>query len=376
MAEAPAQLAIPAEDLTRQYALIAEEVGAAIAEVLPRGRYTMGPQLAAFEQEFAAYCGAAACVGISSGTAALQLALAALGVGPGDEVITAANSYAATAFAVTYLGATPVFVDVDPRTFCMDPRRVEEAVGPRTRVILVVHLYGHLADMDALGEVARRHRLVLVEDAAQAHGAALRGRRAGSFGDLACFSFYPGKNLGAYGDGGAITVNRPELEARVRQLRYMGQKVKHEHEVLGYQERLDELQAAILRVKLRHLEAFNAARRRWAALYDELLRDTPVVTPSVASGVLHSYYMYTVRAPRRDALREHLQRRGIGTQVIYPKLVPDQGAYRTHPCRCGPLPEARAATAEILCLPIFPELSEDEVRSVAVAIRDFYAPAA
>lgn len=373
MTETTVQFTIPAEDLTRQYALIADEVQAAIAEVLPRGKYTMGPQLTAFEQEFAAYCGATACVGISSGTAALHLALAALGVGPGDEVITAANTYAATAFAVTYLGATPVFVDIEPRTFCMDPTRVEEAISERTRVILVVHLYGHVADMDAICEVARRHRLTVVEDAAQAHGAAFKGRRAGSFGALACFSFYPGKNLGAYGDGGAITVNRPELEARVRQLRYMGQRVKHEHEILGYQERLDELQAAILRVKLRHLEEFNTARCRWAAFYDELLHDTPVVTPHVAPQVLHSYYMYTVRAPRRDELREHLQRQGIGTQVIYPKLVPDQGAYRTHPYRSGDLREARAAATEILCLPIFPELTEEEVRSVAETIRGFYA---
>jgi len=364
---------IPAEDLTRQYPEVAAEVLAALERALPRGKYTMGPELAAFEQEFGAYCGVAHGIGISSGTAALHLALRACGVGPGDEVITVPNTYVATAFAISYVGAVPVFVDVDAVTLNLDPGRIAEAIGPRTRAIIPVHMYGGMVDMPAVLEVARRHGLAVIEDASHAHGATLGERRAGSFGDLACFSLYPGKVLGAYGDGGIIVTGRADLAARARQLRYMGQsRVKHEHEVLGHQERLDEIQAAILRVKLRHLETWIERRRAIALLYDELLPQTPLRPLPRDPRGRHVYYMYTARAPRRDALRDFLAARGIGTQVIYPRLIPEQGAYRDTPYRWLETPNARAAVDEIVCLPMFPELREDEAREVVEAIADFY----
>jgi dTDP-4-amino-4,6-dideoxygalactose transaminase len=363
---------IPSEDLTRQYGLLAGEILEAVAQVLPRGKYTMGPALAAFEREWAQDCGTAEAIGVSSGTAALMIAFKAVGVEPGDEVIVPALTYVATAFAVSYLGGVPVFVDVDEETFNIDLAQVEAAVSGKTKAICPVHLYGQPADMDPLREIATRHGLSVVEDAAQAHQAEYRGTRVGGLGDIACFSFYPHKNLGAYGDGGSVTTNSGELARVVRALRYMGQHVKHDHEILGFQERLDELQAAILSVRLRHLAEWTAQRRRWAALYDELLAGTPVTTPVRRDDRTHVYYMYTIKAPDRDRLMEYLKTRGIGSQIIYPKLVPDQGAYATTPCRRLPFERARGLTGRILSLPVFPELREEEVRAVAAAVRDFY----
>jgi len=364
---------IPSEDLTRQYAAIRDEVLDAVARVLPGGKYTMGPALSAFEREWADDCGTAAAIGVSSGTAALMIAFKAVGVGPGDEVIVPALTYVATAFAVSYLGGVPVFVDVDEETFNIDPAQVEAAISAKTKAICPVHLYGQPADMDALREIAARHGLALVEDAAQAHQAEYKGVRAGGLGDLGCFSFYPHKNLGAYGDGGSVTTNDAELAQLVRALRYMGQREKHRHEMLGFQERLDELQAAILSVRLRHLSDWTALRRRWAALYDDLLADTQVTTPVCRVDRTHVYYMYTIKAPGRDGLMAHLKRRGIGSQIIYPTLVPDQGAYASTPCRVQSCDRARRLTGQILCLPVFPELDEEEVRTVASAVADFYA---
>jgi dTDP-4-amino-4,6-dideoxygalactose transaminase len=368
------QQPIPSEDLARQFELLRAELMPEIERVLASGKYTMGPTLAAFEEEWASYCGAAHAIGISSGTAALVLSLRAAGVAPGDEVIVPAMTYVATAFAVSHVGAVPVFVDVDERTFTLDPEETRKAVSSKTKAIAPVHLYGQTVDAAAIRAIADEHGLVVVEDAAQAHGATFDGVRTGSLGDLGCFSFYPHKNLGTYGDGGAITTNDPGLADRVRVLRYVGQRTKHVHEIVGYQERLDELHAAILRVRLRHLDAWNDARVRWATLYDELLVDTPVTTPWRRPGSDHVFYMYTVRAPRRDELREFLAERGIGSQVIYPSLVPDQPAYRdgSAPFHALPLPRSRAAVGEILSLPVFPELREDEVREVAAAIRTFY----
>ena len=365
--------AIPAEDLVRQHAAIADELRAAFEAVLPVGKYTLGTQLSAFEAEFAAYCEARHGIGISSGTAALHLALLALGVGPGDEVITVPNTYVATAFAITYAGATPVFVDVDPVTANMDPAQVAEALGPRTRAILPVHLYGQAVDVDAVRSAAPG--IAILEDAAHAHGATCHGRKVGSLGEIAAFSFYPSKVMGALGDGGAATTLDDELAARMRQLRYMGQRgVKHEHLVLGYQERLDELQAAFLRVKLRHLEDQIAGRRRVAARYDEMLADTPVTGPARDVTGRHVYYMYSILAPRRDELAAYLAERGIRTQVIYPRLVQDQVAYQGLPWRAvGDLPVARSLVPQLLDLPMFAELTDDEVERVASTVRAFYA---
>ena len=361
---------VPGDDIGRWHARIAPELRAAFEQVLAGPRFTMGQNLHSFETSFARYCGAYGCVGISSGTAALHLALLALGVGPGDEVITVPNSYIATAFAITYTGALPVFVDVDPVTWNMDPAMIGPALTERTKVILPVHIYGQCADVDAIRAAAPG--IPLLEDAAHAHGATLCGRRAGALGDLAAFSFYPSKVLGALGDGGAITVSSASLEERVRQLRYMGQQVKFDHAILGYQERLDELQAAFLQVKLKYLEEQVEGRRRVAARYSELLAGTPLTLPAADATGRHAYYMYTVLAPDRDELAAHLTRRGIGNMVIYPRLIPGYGAYAELPLRAGPLPVAETLPGRLLSLPMFAELTEAELDRVGGAVREFY----
>ncbi|MFO7533209.1 MAG: DegT/DnrJ/EryC1/StrS family aminotransferase [Candidatus Limnocylindrales bacterium] len=363
---------IPPENLTRWHAAIADQLREAFEAVLPVGKYTLGQQLAAFEEEFAAYSDSRHGIGISSGTAALHLALRALGVGPGDEVITVPNTYIATVFAITYTGATPVLVDVDPATWNMDAARVASALSERTKVILPVHMYGLCVDVDAVRAAAPG--VPILEDAAHAHGATLAGRKAGSLGELAAFSFYPAKLLGALGDGGFITTSDDELATRVRQLRYMGQAgTKHEHLVLGYQERLDEMQAAFLRIKLRQMDDQLAGRRRVAARYHELLADTPLQLPAHDATGLHAYYQYTVLAPQRAELQAFLERRNIQTQIMYPKLVPDQGAYQTNPWRgSDDLAVARSLVPRVLCLPMFAELTDDEVERVGSAVREFY----
>jgi len=370
---ADAQLSvIPPENLTRWHASIADDLRAAFEDVLPVGKYTLGKQLAAFEEEFAAYSDSSHGIGISSGTAALHLALRALGVGPGDEVITVPNTYIATVFAISYTGATPVFVDVDPGTSNMDPARVGAALSDKTRAIVPVHMYGQCVDVDAIRAAAPG--VPILEDAAHAHGATLGDRKAGSLGEIAAFSFYPAKLLGALGDGGFITTSDDDLAAKVRQLRYMGQAgTKHEHLVLGFQERLDEMQAAFLRIKLRQMEDQLAGRRRVAARYDGMLANTPLQLPPRDATGRHAYYQYTVQAPRREDLQAFLETRAIKTQIMYPKLVPDQGAYETQPCRVADdLAVARSLVPTVLCLPMFAELTDDEVERVSAAIRDFY----
>lgn len=362
---------IPAENLDRQHDAIADELRAAFEAVLPAGKYTLGPQLAAFEAEFAAAAGATFAIGISSGTAALHLALVALGVGPGDEVVTVPNTYVATAFAITYTGATPVFVDVDPTTQNLDPGRLPEVLGPATRCVLPVHLYGAAVDMAGIRRAAPG--IPILEDAAHAHGATYAGEPTGGLGDLAAFSFYPSKVMGALGDGGAVTTDSEELAARIRQLRYMGQAgEKHDHQVVGYQERLDELQAAFLRVKLRHLEDQVAGRRHVAARYGHWLAGTPVEPPAHDPHGRHAYYMYTIQTEDRDELERTLAAAGIRTQRIYPRLVPDQAAYRERPWRSGDLSVARRQSARLLCLPMFAELRDDEVDRVGEVIRRHY----
>jgi len=363
---------IPAEDLTRQYQQIKWDIAAAIDTVLPSGRYTLGPILEAFEREFADYIGQRYCLGISSGTEALHLALVALGIGRGDEVITQANTYVATAFAISYTGATPVFVDINLDTYTMDVRQVEKKITNRTKAIIPVHLYGQPVDMDPLLDIAHRYGLRVIEDCAQCHGALYKGKKCGSFSDIAAYSFYPSKTLGAYGDGGAVTTNDPELYDKLSVLRYMGQHVKHTHEIIGYQERLDPLQAAILRVKLRHLDRWNARRAALAALYNELLSDLPVVTPKVAPYGTHVYYMYTIRTKDRDELKAYLEEHGIGTQIIYGTPVPFQPCYRFLGYREEDIPMAAKAARELLCLPMFPELREDEVARVSEVMHDFF----
>jgi dTDP-4-amino-4,6-dideoxygalactose transaminase len=361
--------------LERQYVEIAAEVRAAIDEVLPTGKYTLGPHLLEFEQAFAEYCGATYAVGISSGTAALHLALEALGAGPGDEVITVSNTYVATAFAISYTGARPVFVDVDPRTYNMTAGLVEKAVTPRTRGLIPVHLYGHPVDMDPIVELAHSRGLWILEDASHSHGALYKGRKTGSLGDAAAFSFYPSKNMGAYGDGGIITTSSPELNEKVRMLRYVGQRLKFVHEVIGFQERLDELQAAILSVKLRRLDEWNGRRRRWASIYDRMLAETPLTLPFVAEYAHHVYYSYAVLArseEERLELMTFLADRDIGTFAMYPDLVPLQPAYLELGCSAADFPVSAGYARRVVNLPMFETLREDEVIRTAEAILAFY----
>ncbi len=363
---------IPAEDVKRQYAQIEDEVHQAIDRVLPRGRYVLGPELSAFEEEFAAFCDTRFAVGVSNGTDALHLALLACGIGPGDEVITVPNTYIATAFAITYVGAIPVFVDVDPDTYNMNPDLLEAAITEHTRAIIPVHMYGQPCEMEPILAVARKYGLKVIEDAAHAHGAYYHESPTGSFGDIGCFSFYPTKTFGAFGDAGAIVTSNREIDANLRQLRYMGQKVKHDHEIIGYQKRMDELQAAILRVKLPYLRGWIERRQSIAERYYELLAGSPLILPYVAPNRTHAYYLFTVLAPKRDELQNYLKEREIGTQIIYPKLVPDQSAYKNQLMRCEAIPVARSLVDKILCLPMFPELRDDEVDRVAATILDFF----
>jgi len=363
---------IPFGDLRLQYRAIKVELDEAIQSVLNDGWFILGKNVSAFEEEFAAYCGTGFAVGVGNGTDALQLALMACGVGPGDEVITAPLSATFTALAISAVGAVPTFVDIDPNTYNMDPRKLEEAIGPRTKAIMPVHLYGQPADMDPILAVARKYNLFVIEDAAQAHGALYKGRRAGALGDVGCFSFYPSKNLGAFGDGGMVVTNNPETAEKLRMLRHGGQKTRYDHQLLGRNSRLDELQAAILRVKLTHLEKWNERRRHIAALYTALLGDSKVEPPIEMPHARHIYHLYVIRCEDRDALQEHLTERGVGTAVHYPVPIHLQGAYRWLNLGRGSFPIAERYAEQVLSLPIYPELTDAKVRQVAAHIRDWH----
>lgn len=360
---------IPLVDLKAQYRSIESEITAAIGRVMESSQFILGPEVAAFEEEFAAYCGAQAAVAVSSGSSALHLALLAAGIGPGDEVITVPNTFVATAAAILYCGARPVFVDIDPATFNIDPARIEAAVTGRTRAIVPVHLYGQPADLDPILEIAGRHGLTVIEDAAQAHGADYKGRRIGGIGALTCFSFYPGKNLGAYGEGGAVTTSDPDLADRVRRLRDWGQDGKHNHVLRGYNFRMDGLQGAILRVKLAHLEDWTEARRHHAARYDALLAGSDCVTPAVRADVRHVYHVYEIRLAARDEVLARMSEAGIGCSVHYPTPIHLQPAYGDLGYRAGAFPLAEQAAKEILSLPIYPELSEPQAATVVAALK-------
>jgi len=364
---------VPLVDLKAQYRTIREEVRAAMDGVLERTDFILGGAVGEFEAAFAAYCGTRFAVGVDSGLSALELGLRALGIGPGDEVITAANSFIASVLPISYVGATPVLVDVDEVTYDLDPAQVEAAITPRTKAIMPVHLYGQMADMDAIMDIAERHGLKVIEDACQAHGATFRGRRAGSFGHVAAFSFYPAKNLGAYGDGGMLVTNDEAVYEHVRLLRNYGSRVKYHHEVAGMNRRLDTIQAAVLGAKLPHLDAWNAARRRLAALYDEALAGTSVRTPATAPGREHVFHLYVVRSRERDALRAHLDASGIDTGIHYPIPIHLQPAYGHLGYGPGDFPVTEALAREALSLPMYAELPEQAVRRVADAVRAFDA---
>lgn len=363
-------MAIPFVDLKATYLEVQDELDAAALEVLRSGWYVLGPQVHAFEEEFAAWLGVPDAAGVASGTDALLLALLACGIGPGDDVITPSHTAVATLAAIELAGARPVFADIRPETFTLDPDAAAAAITPATRAIVAVHLYGQMADMDALAQLASRHHLALVEDCAQAHGAASEGRLAGTVGDIACFSFYPTKNLGAAGDGGLVASRRPALIERVRSLRQYGWRERYVSAETGLNSRLDELQAALLRVKLRRLDAWNRQRQALAGRYDELLAGSAVITPAVAPGNRHVYHLYVVRSLQRDALQAHLARCGIGTAVHYPAPVHQQPAYRRLAPHGG-LPVTERAAAEILSLPMYPQMPLEHVVHVAQCIREF-----
>jgi dTDP-4-amino-4,6-dideoxygalactose transaminase len=363
---------IPHVELKTQYLEIEAEVRAAIDEVLESAWYILGKQGQAFEDEFAAYLGAARCVGVGSGTEAIHLALLAVGVRPGDEVITVANTCVPTVSAIAFTGARIVLADIDADTMTMSPTSLKMAITARTKAIVPVHLYGHPCDMDAILAVAERRGIPVVEDCAQAHGALYKGRPCGVFGAAAAFSFYPTKNLGAYGDAGAVATNDPALAERVKKLRNYGEETRYHHSIKGFNSRLDEMQAAILRVKLKHLDRWNDARRARAARYSGLLADTPLRLPAEQSWARHNYHLYAVRSAQRDALAAWLREHAIGALMHYPIPVHLQEGYRDLGYSEGDFPESERACREELSLPLYPELSFEALEQVATTVCAFF----
>jgi len=356
---------VPYLDLKAQYQALRPEILAALEAVCESTRFAQGPPTVEFEKAFAAYCGVRQCVTLNSGTSALHLALVCLDIGPGDEVITVPFTFIATAWAISYVGAKPVFVDVDPARRTLDPAKLEAAITPRTKAIIPVHLFGLTADMDAINAIAARHGIPVVEDAAQAHGAGYRGRRAGQLGRLAAFSFYPGKNLGAYGEGGALVTDDEKFAARARALREHGQSQRYYHDELGYNYRMDSFQAAVLNVKLKHLEAWTKARQECARRYGKLLSGSNVVLPSMFAGSDSVWHCYVVEIDHRDEVRQRLGDAGIETGVHYPVPIHLQKAYAALGHRRGDFPVSERLSERCLSLPIYPELGEEQMRCVA-----------
>jgi dTDP-4-amino-4,6-dideoxygalactose transaminase len=356
---------IPLIDLKAEYQALKPEIDAAIARVFESSQFILGAETEAFEEEFSAYCGVRHAVGVNSGTSALHLALLAAGIGPGDEVITVPFTFFATVATIGYVGATPVYVDVDPGTCNMNVRQIEAAITGRTRAILPVHLYGQPVDMDPVIEIARRHKLVVIEDAAQAHGAEYRGRRVGGIGDMGCFSFYPTKNLGAAGEGGLVTTNNAEYARTIRSLRNWGEERRYYPVLKGYNYRLSGMQAAILRVKLKRLEQWIETRRKLALEYDRLLEDSGVKRPAALADVRHVYCLYTIQVSGRDELQQELDRVGIKTAVHYPTPIHLMPAYADERYKAGSFPIAEACAGSVLSLPLYPQMNSGQVREVA-----------
>lgn len=365
---------IPLVDLHAQYETIKPEIDAAIQRTIDLTAFILGPEAKNFENHFAEFCNVKYAIGLDSGTAAIHLALLALDIGAGDEVITTAHTFVATAEPVSLTGARPVFVDIDPRTYNMDPNKLEAAITPRTKAIIPVHLYGQPAEMDPILEIGKRHDIPVIEDAAQAHGSEYRGKRIGSLGTMACFSFYPGKNLGAYGDAGALVTNDDGLAQKVRMLRDHGRTTKYEHEISGYGYRLDGMQGAILDAKLKHLPDWNAQRRAHADHYTELLSnlDDSIVTPYEPSHVRAVYHLYVIRTRRRDELLNFLKTQNIEAGIHYPVPLHLQPVYKNLGYHHGDFPETEQAAHEILSLPLYPELAHTQMEQVVDSMREFY----
>jgi dTDP-4-amino-4,6-dideoxygalactose transaminase len=364
-------MTVPLLDLKAQYATLKTDLDAAVHRVLESTRFIGGPEVSGLEEEVARYSQSRYAIGCASGTDALILALRALGVGPGDEVVTTAYSFFASAGTVVNVGATPVFVDIDPRTYNMDPHRLEAAITPRTKAVIAVHLYGQCCDLAAVKAVCDKHRLYLIEDAAQAIGSEWEGKRAGSVGDFGCFSFFPSKNLGGAGDGGMVTAQDEALAERVRLLREHGAKPKYYHAIVGTNSRLDALQAAILRVKLQHLDRWSEGRARNAALYDSLFEGTGIGRPYHDPRTRHIYNQYVIRVDDRDGLRRHLTDRNVGHEVYYPVPLHLQQCFANLGYKAGDLPLAEAAARDTLALPIYPELTEEQIRYTAASVTEF-----
>jgi dTDP-4-amino-4,6-dideoxygalactose transaminase len=359
---------IPFVDLEAQYRSIKPEIDEAVLRVLESSQFILGPEVAAFEAEFAAYSGAKIGIGVNSGTSALHLALLAAGIGPGDEVITTPFSFVATVATIRYTGARPVFVDIDPRSYNIDPGGIEAVITERTKAIMPVHLYGQPADMDPVLEIARRRNLVVIEDAAQAHGAEYKGRRCGSLGDMGCFSFYPSKNLGACGEGGMVVTNNAEYARTIRMLRDWGAEKRYHHQLKGYNYRLEGIQGAVLRVKLRHLDDWTAARRSVAAQYTKLLSEVQLVTPLEMPYARHVFHVYAIMTPQRDRLAAELASQGIQSAIFYPVPLYELPAHADLGYVRGDFPVTERAAAQELSLPIFPELRPDQVEQIAGTI--------
>jgi dTDP-4-amino-4,6-dideoxygalactose transaminase len=370
---------VPFLDLTRQDRRIKRELLSATQRVYEKGRFILGEEVSNFEREFSHYCGVRYGVGVGSGTDALYLALKTVGIREGDEVVTVANSFVATALAISFTGATPVFVDIDPKYYTMDPNRLElllkgrkaKGTGRKIKAILPVHLYGHPAEMDSIMEIASRYDLIVIEDACQAHGARVGRKKVGSFGAMGCFSFYPTKNLGGYGDGGMVVTNDKKYDQTLRLLRCYGEKKKYQHVVKGYNSRLDEIQAALLRVKLKYLDQWNEVRRRKAKFYTQMLSPLGVVCPSERKGIRHIYHLYTIKTRGRDLLQSFLKKKRIETLIHYPLLIPLQKAFQELGYRKRDLPITNQWSQKILSLPFFPEIREDEMEEVAEGIRSW-----
>jgi dTDP-4-amino-4,6-dideoxygalactose transaminase len=363
---------IPYLDLKAQLKPLRMEIDAAIARTLDNCSFCLGPEVAQFEKDFAAFCGAEHCVGFNSGTSALHVAMLLLGLGPGDEVVTTPFTFVATSWAISYVGARPVYVDIEDATFNLDPRQVERAITPRTKALMPVHLYGQPFNVGAMQEICRKYGLPLVEDAAQSHGAKYNGRRIGTFGDISCFSFYPGKNLGACGEGGALVTNNAAFAQRARSLREHGSTARYYHDEVGFNYRMEGMQGAVLGIKLKHLSDWTRERQRVARRYTELLAGTPLQLPQPAAFAESVWHLYVVRHPRRDELKEHLEANGIGCALHYPVPLHQQKCYASLGYRVGDFPNAEKAGRECLSLPIFPELAEAQIQRVAAVINDFF----
>jgi len=363
---------IPYLDLRAQIQPLRAELDAAVARTIDHCSFCLGPDVAQFEKDFAKFCGAEHCVAFNSGTSALHIAMLLLGVGPGDEVVTTPYTFVATSWAISYVGAKPVFVDVDDTTFNLDPKLMEKAITPRTKAVMPVHLYGQPFDVDAVREICRRHKLPLVEDSAQAHGAKWQGRVIGTFGEISCFSFYPGKNLGAFGEGGALVTNNVEFAKRARSLREHGSTVRYYHDEVGFNYRMEGFQGAVLGIKLKHLEKWTRERQRVARRYTELLADTPLQLPREAAGAESVWHLYVVRHPRRDELKKFLEENQVGCALHYPLPLHLQKCYASLGYKAGDFPVAEKAARECLSLPIFPELTDAQIQRVADVVKGFF----